>query len=200
MITTIIFDLAEVYLQGIVGVEKHLEPILKIKDDKIHELLKGQNFIDLMEGKISEEEYLNNIISKNNLKVNLDELKKAIRKNFQEIEGTREIIEKLKDKGFKLGLLSVHSKEWIDHCEKQFDFHKLFHSTLYSFEVSVCKPDKKAYHLILEKLKAKPEECLFIDDSEKNIEAAKNIGLKTILFKNPTQLKKDLDSLSIDIN
>jgi len=197
MITTIIFDLAEVYLHGIVGVQKQLKKFIEGSEEEIYSLLKGENFINLMQGKITEEEYFKNIIDKNNLEIKISQFKEIIRRNFKEIKGTRKIIEKLKGKGYKLGLLSVHAKEWIQFCEEKYCYHKLFHSKLYSFENSISKPDKKAYLEILNRLKSSPKECLFIDDSIKNILAAKELGIATIYFKNPKQLKKDLKKMKI---
>jgi HAD superfamily hydrolase (TIGR01509 family) len=153
-----------------------------------------------MEGKITEDKFWGKVAQRNNWNIAIRHFKKAIRNNFEEIEGTRQIIEKLKEKGFKLGLLSDHSREWINHCNNKFDYHKLFHSTQYSFEVECCKTDKKAFELMLKKLSENPENCLFVDDSEKNISTAKSIGLNTIQFKNPEQLKKELVSFSITID
>ncbi|MFH1221694.1 MAG: HAD family phosphatase [Candidatus Micrarchaeota archaeon] len=200
MITTIIFDLSEVYLQGLAGVEHYLEPIINIKANEIKSGIRGPELIALFHGELSEEEYWLKIIEKNNWKVDVNTFKKAVRDNFKEIKGTREIIEQLNENGFKLGLLSVHTKEWIDHCLQKYDYHKLFHTTLYSFEVAASKPDKKVYHLILQRLGATPEECLFIDDNPKNLVPAQELGIATILFKNPEQLKKELTSLGIKIH
>jgi putative hydrolase of the HAD superfamily len=200
MINTIIFDLAEVYLKGFYGVEDYLEDILNMKSDEIRDKLQGPEFLLLMEGKITEDEFWKKLIQRNEWNIDINEFKKAIRENFDEIEGTREIIEKLKDKNFKLGLLSDHSREWIDHCNSKFDYHKLFHFTQYSFEVECCKTDKKTFELLLKKLDEKPENCLFIDDSEKNVAIAQSIGLNTIQFKNPEQLKKELISFAIIID
>ncbi len=200
-ITTIIFDLAEVLLTGLLGMEDHLAPRLKLKKEDIqNQLLHGKESASLFHGEITEEEYWQQMVKKNNWNISTKELKEIVRANFKEIPGTRKIIQKLKDKGYKLGLLSVHTKEWIDHCLMKFDHHKLFHATAYSFEVHVSKPDKKAYESILQKLNAKPEECLFIDDSLKNTIAAKEIGMQTIQFKNAEQLKEELAKLSININ
>jgi len=201
MITTIIFDLAEVYLKGFCGVEDYLEETLGMKAIEIRNKLQGApEFEPLMEGRITEDEFWKKVIQRNNWDIEIRHFKKAIRDNFEEIEGTREIIEKLKEKGFKMGLLSDHSQEWISHCEKKFDYHKLFHSTQYSFEVECCKTDTKTFELLLKKLGEKTENCLFIDDSEKNINVAKSIGLNTIQFKDPEQLKKELTSFSIIID
>ena len=200
MIKTIIFDLAEVYLKGFYGVEDYLEGVLDLKANEIKDKLQGPEFRLLMEGKISEDEFWRKLIQRNEWDIKIDEFKKAIRNNFDEIKGTRKIIEKLKEKGYKLGLLSDHSKEWIDYCSDKFDYHKLFHSTQYSFEVGCCKTDKKTFEILLEKLVEKPETCLFIDDNENNIKVAKSIGLNTIQFKDPEQLKKELTSFSIIID
>tara|TARA_Y100000310_G_C20475748_1_gene712315 strand:+ start:314 stop:919 length:606 start_codon:yes stop_codon:yes gene_type:complete len=198
-IKTIIFDLAEVYLNGLIGVDHRLQHLLNMDAEKIHKGFQGKELVEFFEGKITEDEYMDSIIERNDWKISKDVFKKFVRENFQEIEGVRDVIEDLKKQGFKLGLLSVHAKEWIEHCEKEFDYHKLFHSVMYSFEIEICKPDQRAYEHILEKLESKPEECLFIDDSLKNIESAKKLGLKTIHFNNLTQLKKELANLGINV-
>ena len=196
-ITPIIFDLSEVYLKGLIGVEHYLEPVLKMEPKEIYSKLIGENFGKLMHGKITEDEYWQEIIKQNKFDTDIKHFKKAIRDNFAEIKWTREIIEELKNKGYKMGLLSVHAKEWVEHLEKKFDYHKLFHSTMYSFDIGILKPDKRSYLLIMEKLKSKPGECLFIDDSEKNIIAAEELGINVVHFKNPEQLKKDLEKLNL---
>lgn len=200
MITTIIFDLADVYLKGILGIEHYLEPILGIKAKEIYPMILGEELESLFRGEITEEEYWKKIIKKNNWNIDVKLFKKAIRNNFREIRGTREIIEKLREKGFKLGLLSVHAKEWIDYCNKKFDYHKLFYSILYSFEVGIRKPDKRIYELILERLKAKPNECVFIDDQERNLVPARELGMKTVCFEDSEQLKKELALFSVHID
>lgn|GEM_PF-3204691 len=53
------------------------------------------------------------------------------------------------------------------------------------------KPDKRIYQLILDTLKVNPEECYFIDDSKKNVEAAAECGIKVILHSTwPETIKK----------
>jgi putative hydrolase of the HAD superfamily len=96
--------------------------------------------------------------------------------------------------------LSDHVKEWIEHCEDKFQYPNLFDSKLYSFEIEACKPDKKVFLEILKRLNEKPEHCIFVDDSQINIDGAKKLGINTILFKNSEQLKKDLALFSIFVN
>ncbi|MCL5433170.1 MAG: HAD family phosphatase [Patescibacteria group bacterium] len=197
MITTIIFDLSEVFLSGMRGVEKRISKA--IKEEITSQMCFENETEQLFHGKITEEEYWKKVIKKYKWNITTNKLKMLIRENMVEIDGTREIVEKLKKNGYRLGLLSVHAKEWVEHCEQKFNYHNLFHSTMYSFEVGVCKPELKAFELILKKLKVTPQECVFVDDWLKNIEAAKKLNINTIHFQNPNQLKTELLKLQVNL-
>lgn len=197
MISTLIFDLSEVQLTGIKGVEHKLASILKISPAEIKSTINSEDFAVFLNGQITEDEYWIRTIRRGAWNIKLGAVKQIARENFVKIEGTREIIENLREKGYRLGLLSVQGKEWANYVEEKFGYHRLFHSVLYSFEVAVSKPDKKAYQIILERLKAKPDECVFIDDHQKNLVPAEELGMKTILFTGPEKLREDLKALGI---
>ena len=107
----------------------------------------------------------------------------------------RGVICALKQQGYKLGLLSVHGKEWIEFCNQKFDFHKLFDSIAYSYKDKVSKPDKRSFELIMSKFHADPGECLFIDDSLVNVRAARELGMFAIQFATATELETELKQL-----
>lgn len=195
MITTIIFDIGEVYLQGLVGSAKHVEREIGIPVPEYYFYEKEFDLLAL--GQIAENEYLKAIIKKNSWDISIEDLKGAIRKNFKEVEGTRKIIEDLKKRGYKLGLLSNHVKEWVEYCELTYDYHKLFHEKVYSYMVGFSKPNLDIFLALLRKLDVKPKECLFIDDYIKNIEAANKLGMETIQFTSAEDLKKRLLKLKI---
>lgn len=195
MINTIIFDLSDVYLQGIVGTEKHIRSKIKISDADllVYEL------DQLLLGEITEDEYWSLISKRNSWEIPIDQLKNAVRKNFQEIKGTRKIIEKLKQNGYKLGLLSNHAKEWVEYCEIKYKYHQLFHNILYSYEVKLSKPSKDIFLLLFKRLSVEAKDCLFIDDNKKNVEMAKELGMQTIHFISAFDLKKMLLKLKIKL-
>jgi len=197
MISTIIFDLSEVYLTGIVGSDRILKK--KINSVISEEYFYNDEFNQFMHGKISEELYWNAVIKKNKWTISPEILKEVARENFKEIKGTREIIERLKEKGYTLALLSNHGAEWIAYCEDKYKYHKLFHKVLYSYEVGVSKPNDKIFKILLTYLKVIPQECLLIDDNFKNIESAKNLSMQTIQFTSSTNLKKKLKSFEIKL-
>ena len=100
----------------------------------------------------------------------------------------------LKTRGYKIYILSNFSEESMDYCKVKYDYYFLKNSdgAVISYEIKLIKPDLKIYAFLLNKYSIKPEESLFIDDSIKNIEAAKKLGIKGILFKNVKQVHAEL--------
>jgi len=197
MIKAVIFDLSGVIVTRFSDIGKRLEPLLNIGGKEIHLRFKDEEFQDFLKGGITEDEYWGKIIKKNNWKINASSLKKARRESFKEIEGTKKIMKNLKERGIKLGLLSSHTKEWVDFIREKFDYEKYFDSVLYSYQVGYVKPEEKFYKDIIKKLQAEPEYCIYIDDKDKYLEPAKELGMKTILFKSAKQLERDLTALSV---
>lgn len=67
-----------------------------------------------------------------------------------------------------------------------------FDIVISSAKEKIAKPKPGIYHLTLDRLSVEPEQAIFIDDNDLNIEGAKKVGLKTIRFYNPTQAKQEL--------
>ena len=72
-----------------------------------------------------------------------------------------------------------------------------FDDALLSYELGACKPDPAFFRSGLEKLSTPPEECLFIDDREDNVEAAKSLGITGIQFLSTEQLESELGRLGL---
>lgn len=75
------------------------------------------------------------------------------------------------------------------------NFKKVFKS----FKEGVKKPDKRAYVNLLNKIKANPDECIFIDDLKENVETAEIIGMRGIVYKNTIQLEHELRKVGLKI-
>lgn len=113
--------------------------------------------------------------------------------------GEKELVEmirlarELKDKGVKLFILSNNFKERSEYYKKHFPFlDELFIKVYYSWQTGFIKPDPMAYKNLLEENKLKPEECIYFDDSEKNVEVASSLGVKAFLFKNAQATKETI--------
>jgi HAD superfamily hydrolase (TIGR01509 family) len=127
-------------------------------------------------------------------------LKAHIRENFREVEGTREVVLRLRELGYGTALLSVHGREWIEYCEAQFKIHAMFDTVCYSFDHQASKPEPAAFLRTLEQMRAKPEECLFVDDSQNNVDVANQLGIGGVLFLTAEDLKIELARRLPDFN
>ena len=72
-----------------------------------------------------------------------------------------------------------------------------FDDVLVSYELGVCKPDPEFFRRGLAKLGVEPEECLFIDDLEDNVEAARSLGITGLRFESAELLEQKLKGLGI---
>lgn len=91
-----------------------------------------------------------------------------------------DLVDQLRMKGLKVGLLSNNS---IDARER---FEKLkltghFDVIMVSAEVGMSKPDPQIFSLFAEKLSVKPEELVFVDDSNNSLSSAVKVGYIPIL-------------------
>ena len=66
---------------------------------------------------------------------------------------------------------------------------------LFSWQVKLNKPEPEIYQTLLERYQLKPEECVFLDDSRDNVNAARNMGIHAIHFMGIEDAKKKLREL-----
>ena len=106
-------------------------------------------------------------------------------------------VKKLK-KNYKVGALtnanSLHH-EW----RKEAGAYDLFDPVICSATYRTAKPQQKLYRIALKKLKLPAKEVVFVDDHWENIETARKIGMKGILFKNNILLLRELKKLGVTI-
>ena len=114
------------------------------------------------------------------------------------VEGTLDIAKSLSKK-YRKAILSNDSKEMGALRRKKFSFDEIFNPIVISGYLGVKKPDTRIYDILLEELGTSAEECLFIDNNMDNVDAARSLGIRTILFKSAEQLKKELLELDIDV-
>ncbi len=79
--------------------------------------------------------------------------------------------------------------------QERYGFEQMTNVIIYSHEVGLCKPDRRIYELACDRLRVLPEEMIFLDDAEPNVEAADALGINAILFTSTSQAIADIDSL-----
>ena len=108
-----------------------------------------------------------------------------------------EWIESVKAAGRKVYLLSNYSLENFEMAENRglFKFLRLDDGRVISYKVKLLKPGEEIYKILFEKYSLNPSECVFLDDSEKNVETARRLGMKGIVVSDRIQARKELNAL-----
>ena len=104
----------------------------------------------------------------------------------------------LKQRGLLTAILSNMGDSVLESVEQNFDWIHRFDVLVWSFQLSLAKPDPAIYRYVLAKLGTLPEETLFLDDKPVNIEAARALGMKAIEFSTVEQLRADLIAAGFD--
>lgn len=124
--------------------------------------------------------------------------KKIVSKYCKIPEIWNELLPKIK--GFySLGVINNGTAITVPYFKKENNFDEFFSTFINSSEVNLEKPDSGIYLLALEQMKLKPEESIFIDDTEENVLGARKVGMQGILFADYQSLLIDLKSLGINI-
>ena len=113
------------------------------------------------------------------------------------IDGTVSILAELRAAGVRCYALSNMEPETFPLRLERFEFLHWFDGHLISGLEGLVKPDPEIFRLLLRRFDLQPSRTLFIDDSAVNVEAATKIGIRSVLFESPGQLRADLQELKL---
>ena len=168
---------------------------------RLHDKSKDNILYKWNRGQISKEDFWGQVLKKeydvSPTKKNIDGIACCMEKLTTDVDlGVVEIINNLKDNGYKLFMLSNSTPEIECGNKKNHDYFDLFDKIYMSFRTGHRKPEKASYETILDEHNLFADNCIFIDDKNENIEGAKELGIRTIEYKigEPIEkLKEGLD-------
>ena len=102
--------------------------------------------------------------------------------------------DELRGKGIKTGIISNMGPKLADAIESAGGY-KYFNPLVVSSRVGLCKPEEEIFDLSLEKLGLQPQEVIYIDDLEVNLEYPRELGMKTVFARNSEQIINDVNSI-----
>lgn len=147
-------------------------------------------------GLITSDEFYRRLMDRYGFSLSKEDFIRAYTDIFTPISTTFDLVRKLKPR-YKLGLLS-NTNEWhFEYAIKAVEVFPLFDAVTVSFEAKAMKPEEAVYRDILEKLRAVPEECVYIDDVAENAEAASRIGMYGIQYTTYENLLGELGHLHV---
>jgi putative hydrolase of the HAD superfamily len=148
------------------------------------------------EGKTTLDQYLDRTIFYQAQKFNKEEFKSYM---FSLSRPKPEVLEFARGLAAKYLMATINneSREMNVYRIKQFGLAQIFDLFVSSCYVGMRKPDEKIYRVALDLIQKTPDECCFIDDRPANIEGAAKVGMRTVLARDPSRLKKDLQGLGV---
>ena len=109
-----------------------------------------------------------------------------------EVEGTADVLRRLKAAGYKVYGLSNWSMETYPMIRDSYEVFSLFDGIVVSGEECLLKPDKAIYNCLLERYGLQPEESIFLDDNADNVAGAEAVGMKALRFESALQAEQEL--------
>lgn len=200
MIKSVIFDMGGVLIDyPLPEMKAYCAKHLGALPEKLDNAVERFRF-DFARGTVSEDEFWERVCSEVGIPKPL--IKSlwgdAFRRSYSEKKEMFALARFLRGSGYKIGFLSNTEVPAMNYfLEKRYD---IFDVTVFSCLEGTIKPEREIYEITLNRLGVKPEEAVFIDDREKNIDGAERVGIKGILFKNPEQAKKELASFSVNVD
>lgn len=199
MINTIIFDIGNVladftwreYLESFGYTGEMFERIARAS-------VMNEKWEEYDRGLMSDEEILQCFVDKD------PEIEADIRRCFENVKGMVSRndyaipwIKELKQKGYKVLYLSNFSRKASQECADALDFIPYMDGGILSYRDKVIKPMPEIYKLLIDRYDLNPDECVFMDDTEKNLKGAEAFGIHTILFRNKSQAEEELKKLGV---
>lgn len=201
MIKNIVFDIGNV----LVSFTPEEFVSSKINDKMISQrvyncIFKGEDWLKLDRGTKTEEEAVRDFCQREaEISEHIQNVMKDWYQMLLPMDETVEILNKLKEKGYKLYYLSNYQVAAFDYISK-YDFFDTFDGGILSCNVKLLKPEKEIYEKLTEVYGIKPEESVFIDDTLVNVEAADKLGFSTVNFKGCADLKAKLTEFGVHID
>jgi putative hydrolase of the HAD superfamily len=110
---------------------------------------------------------------------------------------TVDLLYRLKRKGHPLYCLSNMHFASIEYLEQTHTFWDVFEGRVISCRLQLCKPEAGIYEHLLQTYGLEPGKTLFIDDVQKNLDAAAKLGIRTLRFENAAQCERELRALGL---
>jgi len=109
--------------------------------------------------------------------------------------GMIDLIREVKRDGYRASLLTNNVKEWEKLWREMIPVDELFETVVDSAFVGIRKPDPRIYELLLGRVGLPAEACIFIDDMKINCEAATELGIHAVHFRETAQARSDVHAL-----
>jgi putative hydrolase of the HAD superfamily len=147
-------------------------------------------------GKISLDDYLERTVFCHRQSFSREEFKAFLHAQSQPVPGSLVLARELSDK-YLMAAINNESLDLNLYRIEKFGLREIFTAFFISCFVRLRKPDPAIYRLALDVTQKTQEECCLIDDRPLNLEGARQVGMRVILFQDVNQLRRELAELGV---
>jgi len=178
----------------------------------VEKLFKGLNTNDLQElgrrtmsdpamvefncGRISPEEFHRQMCNRYQLEPDFEMFKVLWCEIFYTMDGMEELVYRVSQKA-KVGLLSDTDPIHWNFIRQRWPWIGRIKYPTLSYQLGVMKPNRAIYLAAAAHVKVPPQQCLYIDDLQANVDGAHAIGMRAVLFENIDGLTQKLNDLGL---
>jgi putative hydrolase of the HAD superfamily len=159
----------------------------------------GRNpLYELETGRLTEADFLARLESalraETGRDVSLGGFREAYFANLHPNEGLIAYLRGLRDRGLRLAMLTNNVREWEPLWRAKLPVDELFELVVDSAFVGMRKPDPEIYKLTLDRLGLPAPACLFLDDLDVNVTAARELGMTAVHFQDTDQAIAEIEA------
>lgn len=191
----LVLDLMDTVIRDPIFVE--VPRLLGRSIEEVFRLLDSQAWVAFETGAIDETSYLKRMFRDDPPPgVSSGELRRAILDSYCFLDGMEHLLSDLRRQEVRIWGLSNYSP-WMEILRSRLLLDRFFEEIVVSYQTGFRKPDVRAFTSLLARSEIPPDRCLFVDDRLANVEAARQLGMDTLLFHDTQTLRRDLQRLGL---
>ena len=162
-------------------------------------LFEHADWLELDRGTLGRDEAIARAARRSGISVaDMKRLMHAVPPSLTVFPETVDLLRRLKAKRYPLYCLSNMHFASIEHLEQNETFWDVFQGRVISCRLNLCKPEPAIYEHLLRAFGLQARETIFIDDVQKNLDAAAALGIRTIKFEDAGQCERELARAGVD--
>lgn len=147
-----------------------------------------------VKGQVDEEYFWDKLKKGTGIKGDNTKLRNEILNRFILRKEVLDYVDTLHEKGIITAILSDQTN-WLDEVNERFPFYHHFDHVFNSYKIGMGKRETGTFKQICSLIGIRPEETIFVDDNINNVKEAEKEGLRSILFTELQQMKRDIEGL-----
>jgi len=166
-------------------------PYRELRDNmRVHRIL-------LMKGAITRREYLRRLAQRFQLPPIRARVIRSLFPRFRYFRSNWIVAKQLRRNGYRVGVITNAVPP--SPFSQRLRLSPYFRPIVRSWQVGSVKPERRIFEIARRRASVKFNQMAFFDDRDRNVRAAKKLGIKAFVYKNPTQLVRSLRRLGVKV-